>query len=62
MNTDPRSWLHSLLGAAIMLVITALLLRWAWDVVRPAVPFVIGGLVATVIFLVILRHRRNRYW
>jgi CHASE2 domain-containing sensor protein len=62
MDTHPRSWLERLLGAAIILAISAWLLRWAWEAVRPLVPVIIGAVAVAAIVTAIQYFRRNRYW
>jgi hypothetical protein len=64
MSADPiqplKSWVDRLLEIAIALTAAALLLNWAWLLIRPLIPvFVImAGLSATATFIV----RRNRSW
>ena len=47
-GSDPRSWLNRALGAAITCVVVALLLSWAWALLKPLVP-VIGAVVVLVL-------------
>jgi len=64
MSADPtqplKSWVDRLLEIAIALAAAALLLNWAWRLLRPLIPvFVImAGLSAIGMFIV----RRNRSW
>ncbi len=55
-----RSWLNRLFEAAVLLVIVALLLNWAWQLLRPLVPVLVvaGGIVAVGT----LARRRYRQW
>ncbi len=60
MNNPMRSWLDRLLEMAIGLVVIALLLNWAWALIRPLIPVIviIASLTIGVSFIV----RRNRTW
>ena len=61
MNPAPmKSWLDRLMETAILLVVIALLLNWAWNLIRPLVPVLViaAGLAISVSFMV----QRNRRW
>jgi MFS superfamily sulfate permease-like transporter len=61
MNPAPmKSWLDRLLETAILLVVIALLLNWAWNLIRPLIPVLViaAGLAISVSFMV----QRNRRW
>jgi hypothetical protein len=62
VGTTPRSWPERLLGAAITLVVVALLLRWAWNLLRPLVPIILATVALGSIVALVVRYRRNRYW
>ncbi len=59
MNGYPRTWLDRLLELAVTLVAIALLLTWAWQLLRPLVPVIaIGGGVATTVRWLWLRRQQ----
>jgi len=57
MASNPSSWVSRALGAAITLVVVALLLRWAWLLLQP---LALPAAVVVVVFL-ILRFLLGRY-
>lgn len=62
MDTSPRSWLDKLLGMAIVLAVSAWLIRWAVAVLTPMVPlFIILGLVAGGVWVGTGIVKRRRY-
>ena len=56
MNTNPRSWLDGLFGVAVTLVVSGLLLQWAWRLLRPLLPI---GLVLVVGYLAVVKWQRR---
>ncbi len=56
----PKSWLRQLLETAVGLVTVALLLNWAWRLLRPLVPVIVVGVAAVSIATWLRRWRR--YW
>lgn len=63
-KSGPESWLSRLLGAAITLVVAALLLTWAWALLRPLVPVIaVCVAVGTVVsFTAGWWFRRRNEW
>jgi len=61
---QPTSWLHQLLGAAIMLAVSAWLVSWAVNLLVPVLPGLVAVLVllATVVGGVRLVLARRREW
>ena len=56
MSTGPVStWVDRLVELAIGLVVAGLLLRWAWLLLRPALPVLLAG----VVLLGFLRWQRR---
>jgi len=57
---NPKPWVDRLLEVAVGLVVVALLLRWAWDLLSPLVPillvFVIGAFITRALI------RRHGEW
>jgi hypothetical protein len=57
---NPKPWVDHLVEVAVGLVVAALLLRWAWDLLSPLVPILlvvaIGALIARALV------RRHRDW
>ncbi len=65
MSSDPvKPWLNRLLELAVGLLAAALMLSWAWALLRPLVPVIVlavamvVGVSAAAGYLV----RRWRYW
>jgi formate/nitrite transporter FocA (FNT family) len=58
------SWLDRLLGACLVVLASALALHWAWALVRPLLPVVVGAVVAGVVVIAAMRAvtRRREYW
>ncbi len=60
---QPTSWLHQLLGAAIILAVSAWLISWAVTLLTPLLP--VGIILAVLIGLGLAVRgaiRRRRYW
>ena len=59
MTSGPvKSWVDRLLELALTLVAIGLLLQWAWQLLRPLLPMVIGGIGLVALGrYVIGRHR-----
>jgi hypothetical protein len=62
VDTNPRSWLSRALVAAITVAAIVWLLRWAWNLLRPLLPVLAGGLLIAATIALLIRYRRNRYW
>ena len=63
MDMSPKSWLDKLLGAAVILAVSAWLIRWSVDVLTPLMPLFIGiGLLAGGLWVSAAVIRRRRYW
>jgi CHASE2 domain-containing sensor protein len=55
----PQSWMQRALGRAITFVVVALLFRWAWELIHPFIPLVVGLGVSVVVGKFVLnRYRR----
>lgn len=57
-----RSWLDGVLGGTLTIVLIALLLHWASDLLRPLVPIMAVVVVLGVLVTAAVRLGRNRYW
>jgi uncharacterized membrane protein len=57
-----KSLLDRLLAAAIMLAVSAWLLRWAWNEIEPLWPVGLGLAALGTTVMLTVRWRRNRYW
>lgn len=52
------SWGHRLMEFAVCMFVAAILLNWAWQLVRPVLPVLIAGVaVVTITRVVIRRHQ-----
>lgn len=58
MSHRPLSILDRLLSAAITLVVAALLLSWAWALLRPLLPVLVSGLALFALGRVLLNRWR----
>ena len=56
----PSSWLHRLIEAAVGLLLVALALHWAWQLLRPLVPIL--AIAAILVIIVRFALRRLRGW
>jgi predicted PurR-regulated permease PerM len=54
------SWLQRLVEASLGLLVVALLLRWAWQVLRPLLPVLL--VAATLAIIATVVYRRRKYW
>lgn len=61
MNGGP-SWERRALHALILLLAVAYGIRWAYELIRPVVPFLIGGAVVVSLVSVGLMVRQRRRW
>lgn len=60
---QPTSWLHQLLGATIILAVSAWLISWAVTLLTPLLPvMVFVGLLVGVVVVVRGVIQRRRYW
>ena len=58
--TEPsvRGWLNQALRAAVTVVVVALLLSWAWSLLKPLLPaLAIGGALALLVLYGLKRWR-----
>ena len=55
----PQSWLQRALGWAITFVVVALLVHWAWDLLRPMLPIVVVIAMFIVVARLVLHHYRR---
>lgn len=63
MEMRPKSWLDKLLSAAVVLALSAWLIRWTVVTLRPLLPlFIILGLGIAAIWIIAASIRRRRYW
>jgi uncharacterized membrane-anchored protein len=58
---DPRSWVNRLVGAALGLLIAALAVRLAVDIVRPMLPWIIVIVVSIAAFTAWTAWSRSRW-
>jgi hypothetical protein len=58
------SWRERLVGTCVVLLGCALALDWAWRLLRPLLPLILGGVVAIVCVGAVVRAaiRRREYW
>ena len=63
-DSSPRSMLDRLFGASLILLGSALALHWAWALLRPLLPVIVGFAVAGSALTAIVRvvMRRREYW
>jgi membrane protein required for beta-lactamase induction len=57
MDTNPKSWVNQLLGLAIALAVSALLLHWVWSLIHPLLLGLVGVLIVAAGFVMLLRRR-----
>ena len=63
MDMRPKSWLDKLLNAAVILAVSAWLIRWTVAALAPLVPgFVVLGLAVIAIWIAAALVKRRRYW
>ncbi|WP_019059809.1 hypothetical protein [Streptomyces prunicolor] len=61
MNTG-QGWEKRALHALVLLLAVAYGIRWAYELVRPVVPFIIGGAVVVALVWAVLEIRQRRRW
>ena len=61
MNSGPSREGRAL-HALVLLLAIAYGIRWAYEMVRPVVPFLIGGAIAVSLISVIRMVRQRRRW
>lgn len=61
MIPGPR-WEIRALRALVLLLVAAYCVRWAYELVRPVVPFLIGGVIVVALVSVVLTVRQRRRW
>ena len=54
-----KALLDHLLQVALTVLVIVLLLSWAWRLLLPLLPVIIGATAAVVITTLYLRHRRS---
>ena len=59
---DPpiRSWLDRLLSACLTLLVSALALHWAWQLVQPLLPIIVALAVIGFVVLALVRASLRR--
>lgn len=61
MNPGPvKSWLDRLLETAVVLVVIALLVNWAWSLIRSLIPIIVITTGLGLLVAMVVRH--NRSW
>lgn len=55
------TWLERALSMAFRVLVTAVMLRIAWNLVRPLVPVITVVIVLTGVALAVVRHSRTRW-
>ncbi|KAB1150703.1 hypothetical protein F7R91_01615 [Streptomyces luteolifulvus] len=55
-------WETRALRALVLLLVAAYCVRWAYELVRPVVPFLIGGAVVVAVVSAVLAVRQRRRW
>ena len=61
MNTG-QGWEKRVLRALVLLLAIAYGIRWAYEQIRPAMPFLIGGAIAIALTSTVLALRQRRRW
>ncbi|MFJ8489443.1 hypothetical protein ACIRBZ_13910 [Streptomyces sp. NPDC094038] len=61
MNTG-QGWEKRALHALVLLLAVAYGIRWAYELLLPVVPFVIGGLIVAGLVYAVLAIRQRRRW
>lgn len=54
-----KALLDHLLQVALTILVTVLLLSWAWRLLLPLLPVIIGAAAAVVVTTAYVRHRRS---
>jgi hypothetical protein len=60
MNKAGGSWSGRLLGLAATVLLSALLLRWAYDVIRPFLNWIIVGVAVVAVGKLVVHYQRRR--
>lgn len=58
LNGSPDGYGRRAASALVLLLAIAVGARWAFDLLRPLVPFLVSALVVLVIVMAVLRRRR----
>ena len=53
----PKSGAETLLGMALLLLASAFVLRWAWQIVRPLVPVLVVVMAVGIVVRLVFRRR-----
>ncbi len=61
MIPGPR-WETRALRALVLLLAVAYCVRWAYELVRPVMPFLIGGAIVVSVVSAVLTVRQRRRW
>ena len=56
-----KTWLDRLLESAIMITAVALLLNWAWMLIKPMIPIIVV-IMGMVIILIMIMRRHYGGW
>ena len=56
---NPKPWVDRLVEVSVALVVVALLLRWAWDLLTPLLPVLLVVLVGAVVVRALLRRHQD---
>lgn len=59
MNSNPEGWGRRVLHALFLVLIISFGAHWAYELLRPVVPFAVSG---TVVLLIVLAVLRRRHW
>lgn len=57
-GVNPEGWGRQALRAAVLILVIAFATHWAYELLRPVVPFVASGAIAMLIVMAVLRRRR----
>ena len=61
MRTGP-GWERRALHALVLLLAIAYAIRWAFDLIRPVIPYLVAGAVVAALLYVVLIIRQRRRW
>lgn len=57
-GASPGGWGRQALQAAVLILVISFAAHWAYELLRPVVPFVASGAVTLLIVMAVLRRRR----
>jgi hypothetical protein len=58
-SNNAPSWVQQALSTAFTVLAIAIMLRIAWDLVRPLLPFIITLIVLVSVVSLLIHHRRS---